>query len=153
MSDIDRFKAKVRLDENGCWLWQACFRKTGYGAFGFRGRTEYAHRVAYELFVGEIPQGKEVCHHCDVRACVNPNHLFVGTRGDNMRDASAKGRIKIPARSFRSDETHQPAKLTNAAVRFIRGSGESSQSLARRFGVSRYAIWSARTRRTFREVA
>lgn len=153
MSLVDRFKSKVEVNASGCWIWTACRRKTGYGAFGFKGRTEYAHRAAYQIFIGPIPQGMDVCHKCDIRECANPDHLFLGTRKDNMRDASNKGRIKLPRASYRSDETHQPAKLTNSDVIAIRSSGDGSNSLARRFGVSRYAIWAARTRRTFTEVA
>lgn len=115
-------------------------------------QTDFAHRASWRIFKGEIPKGILVCHHCDVRLCVNPEHLFLGTARDNMRDAATKGRIVTPAANYASDETHQVAILTNAQVREIRASGDASRDLAVRFGVSYWAIWLARTGRTFRGV-
>lgn len=84
---------------SGCWLWDACVDKHGYARFGIRmpdGSMYWgkAHRAAYQFFRAPIPEGLDVCHSCDVRCCVNPSHLFVGTRKGNMQDASVKGRIR-----------------------------------------------------------
>lgn len=97
-----RFASKVEVRPTGCWKWTGAIdRSIGYGVIGMGGKvdgTEYAHRVSWMLAHGPIPQGKEICHTCDHRWCVNPDHLFAGTRSDNMKDAHAKKRTKIPSR-------------------------------------------------------
>jgi HNH endonuclease len=155
MNTIDRFLAKAApIPIAGCWIWIGCSHPTGYGRFSLsRQNVEFAHRAAWILFVGPIPAGMDVCHHCDVRMCVNPYHLFTGTRGDNMRDASRKGRIAIPERNYHSSETHQVAKLSNDQVRHIRESKLGSSELGRLIGVSRQTIYRARRGLSFRDVS
>jgi hypothetical protein len=80
--------------KTGCWLWTAGKAHYGYGRFRWRGPQRRAHRVAYELFVGEIPDGLFVCHHCDNPPCFNPKHLYLGTQAENMRDAKKRGRMR-----------------------------------------------------------
>lgn len=91
---IKRFEAKYEPEPNtGCWLWVACLNEHGYGVFQIGHGTRLATRVAWELHHGSsIPTGMCVLHRCDTPACVNPAHLFLGTRLDNARDRDAKGR-------------------------------------------------------------
>lgn len=96
---FDRWIEKVDVDLIGCWIWTACTSgQWGYGWFrtgtriGGRESWDYAHRFSYKHFIGDIPEGLSVLHHCDVPLCVRPDHLFVGTQADNIADMTSKGR-------------------------------------------------------------
>ena len=102
--DGRRFWAKVRKSD-GCWLWQAS-TSVGYGQINIGGRPQRAHRVAWELTFGGIPDGLWVLHRCDTRLCVRPGHLFLGTVTDNNRDMFAKGRNRSIGRAGRPLPSH-----------------------------------------------
>lgn len=89
---MDKLKHYSIVDANGCWIWQGTFSLNGYGQTSFQGNPWRSHRLAFFLAKGAIPDGHDVCHSCDIRACCNPDHLWTGTRKENMRDCSAKGR-------------------------------------------------------------
>ena len=90
---VQRIYANVVIDgSTGCWNWTKSTNPGGYGFFRMNHKTFLAHRVAYELLVGPIPEGLCACHHCDNPRCVNPAHLFIGTRADNNYDSIKKGR-------------------------------------------------------------
>ena len=132
---LERFWAKIEKGDD-CWLWTGATRGGGYGTFKYCGRTVSTHRYSYELFVGPIPDGLYVLHRCDVRACVNPAHLFLGTNADNLRDMVEKRRGNIGQR-------HGMSKLTDDDVRAIRiacADGESRASVAKRYPVHRSGI-------------
>lgn len=126
----DRFWAKVDVrGEDECWVWTASVAGGGYGQFGLRhGKTVPAHRLSWEMANGTIPDGLWILHRCDNKPCVNPNHLFLGTRQDNVDDMMAKGRHWIrPCKG----EQNGRAKLTDAQVKEIRArwaTGVESQS-------------------------
>lgn len=123
----------------------------------FGTRTVRAHRFAWELEVGLIPNGMSVLHRCDNPRCVRPDHLFLGTQADNMRDMRAKGRF-VPALGPRKDyhgEAHPASKVTEDDVREIRrlrAEGRTLQSLADEFGLVNSAIHNIISRKTWRHV-
>jgi hypothetical protein len=92
----ERLAGKYKPDTNGCWIWTGGKFNHGYGAIGAGSKQSrqnlLAHRVSYEHYKGPIPEGLDVCHTCDVKLCINPEHLFVGTAKDNVRDMYQKGR-------------------------------------------------------------
>lgn len=123
-----------------CWAWTGYKHKFGYGMISRDGRHAMltTHRVSWEMHNGAIPPKMVVMHRCDNPACVNPEHLAVGTQGDNMRDAREKGRTSKPP-ALRG-ETNGRAKLTWEAVETIRArrrAGQSYSELGRAFGVSK----------------
>jgi hypothetical protein len=136
-----RFWSKVdKRDPSGCWLWTACTTKTGYGAINIGGRICTSHRISWEITCGPIPRGMFVCHICDVRACVRPDHLFLGTHTDNMRDMVAKARHARAAPKGAGNGNH---KLTDGRVRLILAAashGVSGAELAKRLGVSQPVV-------------
>lgn len=119
----DRF---IPEPNSGCWLWLGGTQSQGYGMFDTRHGKVLASRHAYTKYRGKIPRGLHVLHKCDTPSCVNPDHLFIGTRHDNMQDASRKGRMHL-------GEADGMAKLTTRQVNTIRDrsrQGESQASLA-----------------------
>ena len=125
--------------QRGCWIWSGeTNARSGYGQFRMRRKHIYAHRASWELANGPIPAGVFVLHHCDIRACVNPEHLFLGSHRDNMRDAASKG--KFIGRNHVRGELHPMAKLTWPGVRFIRSSDAPSIILSKQLGVSRDTV-------------
>lgn len=106
----------LKLDKNapgGCWLWKGAVGQNGYGEVQKDKQKHYTHRVAYELTYGAIPNGLYVCHTCDVRHCCNPQHLWLGTNADNIRDAARKGRLN-------RGERNGSSRLTRGDVIAIR---------------------------------
>lgn len=129
--------------ETLCWEWTKSKSSNGYGVIYARidGKRKMVrmHRLAWEVYNGPIPKGKCVLHQCDVRHCVNPNHLFIGTREDNIRDMFEKGRH----RAVRGNKVNT-ARLTAADVRKVitlkTMLGKDNQIIANMFGVTRGAI-------------
>jgi hypothetical protein len=139
-----------RADPDACWPWVGWFSEDGYGRLIVDGQRWIASRYAYTLAVGPIPEGLLVCHRCDNPPCCNPKHLFLGTNGDNLRDAYRKGR-RLPR--VMVGEANPRARVTRKEVRLIRASGERPADLARRYGISRSTVSNIRAGRTWKDEA
>lgn len=138
---FQRFMSKVRVSPTGCWLWQGSLGR-GYGQLSFRRRTTSAHRLSYLFFFGEPPGDLLCCHSCDVRACVNPTHIWLGTYSDNARDCAVKWRNAAQTRpeSRARGERQGSSVLTASSVLEIRSryaAGDTHRGLAKAFGISK----------------
>lgn len=138
--DLIRLYSRTQFDPaTECMNWEgAVTATTGYGKVKLDGRVMDTHRASWILSHGDIAPGMQICHTCDNRRCINPRHLFLGTRSDNMVDAAIKGRIDMKAVRAAS-----PGKLTDTQVReiFTRvNAGEDRASLAAAYNVSTTTI-------------
>lgn len=177
----ESFQEKYMPEPNsGCWLWLASCLKDRYGKLSYgvigrcdgSGRLYLAHRASWIIHNGEIPDGLDVMHSCDNRQCVNPQHLSLGTRADNMADAVAKKRTcGGPRRSLimkgvfenpeyvanhkakrPRGEAHGCAKITTADAIAIRNSQEQTSVLARKFSLSKGTIRNIRSGRIWTHI-
>ena len=138
------FLSVLEKKSNGCWEWtryKDAPRKAqpkGYGQVGYKGKVTRTHRVAYELFIGPIPEGMRVLHHCDNPPCCRPKHLFLGTQSDNLFDMGRKDRY-VGNR-----------KLTPEDVIKIRTDSRTQEAIAATYGCSRANISAIKCRKSWR---
>jgi len=132
-------------DENSCWMWQGHVMSNGYGALTVEGKSKMVHRLSYEYHIGEIPKGLMVCHKCNVKLCLNPDHLYVGTHNDNMQDMADSASLK--------GEKNPKSLLTEAQVlgikQHIKDRKIFYKDIAKMYGVSRQAIKDIASGRTW----
>lgn len=145
--EMRRFMGKVKKTDT-CWLWTGCKLPRGYGQFWFRGKKMVAHRF---LLKRHLPEGSFALHKCDTPACVRPSHIFIGSRTDNMRDCSNKGRLSTKGLEamkgrppYRYKGQEQPnskltAKQVNEIKKYPKHYG-SAIKLAKKFGVSQSLV-------------
>lgn len=114
-----------------CWIWKGTLNKDGYGMINVDGRPTRAHIVSYEMTKGPVEHGLCVCHFCDIRQCIRPSHLWLGTPGENVRDMFAKGRGNSP-----KGERAHASKLTTEQVTSIIADPRRGSDIARAYGVS-----------------
>ncbi len=152
----ERFWTKVdKTNEDGCWVWTGSKDRYGYGRIGMKKNGKWtgynrATRVIWELTYGPIPNGLLLCHHCDNPPCVRIDHLYLGTKSTNARDAIASGLWNA-----RTGNRHPKAKLSVAKaveIRNLSQAGSSQRELAKKFGVSRRTIRACLSRITWKEV-
>lgn len=132
----------IPIPESGCWLWEKYVNHDGYGKIQIKDQFRLVHRVMWESVNGPIPEGMCVCHKCDVRSCANPNHLFIGTHTDNVRDMYKKGRWE--RKDDQNGENNRSSKLKRWEVERIRELYKTNKythkQLGRMFNTSRTNI-------------
>lgn len=150
----------VRIPWSGCWIFTGAVNEFGYGIVGIGGRglgNDRTHRVTYQHYRGEIPEGMFVCHHCDVPSCCNPDHLFLGTNHDNVRDCVSKLRNSPPPRNLHViGEAHPSHKMTVpdiVSIRSLREKGWTLAKISARFGICDATILRICQRKTWKHVA
>ena len=140
---FERFFEKT----DGCWLWKGGRSRYGYGRFRIRGRNNGAHRVSFEIYKGSSPDKMCVCHTCDVRECVNPDHLFLGSHSENFADMRRKGRNRPPPKT--NPCSSRGARNINSRLnetdvlhikRFL-AEGKSPFQIAKVFSISKSTIY------------
>lgn len=132
---------------SGCVLWLGTLNDDGYGRMRWGGRQSMAHRLAWTVAVGPIPDGMEVCHKCDVPACINPAHLFLGTHSTNMTDMKAKGRSRGAV-----GVVNGRAKITEDVVRAIRADRRTRREIVAEYGISKAMVGYIRSRTNWKHV-
>lgn len=138
------------ITESGCWIWMGALEGGKYrrGKFSVGGAVLKAHRVAYELFKGAIPEKALLLHNCDIPCCVNPSHLRPGTHTENMHDL----RDRNPNCVFAPGERHSQAKLTEDDVRAIRAMSGTQREIAKAFGLTQGNVSMIRSRKSWAHV-
>lgn len=148
-SRLERFEAMCsRPSDEDCWNWTGHVSKKGYANFLWESTPKVkhvmAHRASYMLYVGVIPDGMMICHHCDNRKCVNPKHLFVGSAKDNTHDMMSKGRMKYPFQ--------EKARLTGDQVIAIYCDARPSTLICKDYGITSAHVLCIKRRTTYKDV-
>lgn len=152
-STVQRFYDKLVIQPDGCIYYTGCDNGKGYGVFALniegRRKNCYAHRLSYELEYGPIPEGMMVCHTCDVRQCVNPKHLFLGTCKDNLADMARKGRsthgVKNAMSKLSEEDVLEIVRLVQSGVRQCDVAEEFNLSRANVCNIMKGRLWSRLT--------
>jgi len=130
----NKIKSYIEINDNDCWVWKKSKQKQGYGVITYKRKVQLAHRVSFKIFNGYLPDDLYVCHKCDNPSCCNPDHLFLGTNSDNIKDAFSKGRVYRP-----KGEDHYYSKLKESDVVEIRELAKKNvdkQKIADKFKIS-----------------
>jgi hypothetical protein len=141
-NDVKRFHAGYVVNEvTGCWEWQKNIQQNGYGHMKHSGKAKGVHRISYEMHKGKIPEGAYVLHVCDVRCCVNPKHLFLGTAMDNALDKKGKNRHAHGTMV----NTSKLTELQVLEMYALFDSGVGSPTVGRKYGIATSMAWNIKT--------
>lgn len=131
----------IKINESGCWIWQRHVGKSGYAEAGVNGKKLRVHRIVAEIAYGPAPEGHFALHSCDVKICVNPDHLRWGTQKDNMQDAVSRNRVRAGERASWSKLTWEMVE----ELRQVDLSTTTLDELAEKYPATRVTIWRAMT--------
>jgi hypothetical protein len=136
-----------KVDKRECWIWRGATSSTGYGNIEINGKQTGTHRLSYELHHGPIPDGMHICHRCDVRNCVNPEHLFLGSARDNMLDKIEKNRQNLPKGDKHwlsgGGDKHPMAKFNRQIadeIRALYATGMKQTEIAKMYGIAQTGV-------------
>lgn len=136
-----RLYENYKVNDKGCWVWQGSTGGTSrYGQIKAFGKFVLTHRLSYELYFGEIPKGKVICHKCDNPLCINPDHLFCGTMKDNYQDMVDKGRRVIGKQNPRKGIQSRQSKQVSVMGKFYGSINEAERELGLSHGTVRFWI-------------
>ncbi|WP_287868603.1 HNH endonuclease [Aeromonas sp.] len=145
--DKKRIVDSVVVSEAGCWVWQKRIHDGGYGITSLNGRLEMAHRASWMVFVGAIPTGVQVNHTCHNRACVNPEHLYLGSQVDNMRDMTDAGRENRAIGQRNGSALLTPEKVLQ--IRSLIEAGRKIKDIAVIYGISPTTVSAIKGKKTW----
>jgi hypothetical protein len=162
---MKRLFERTKIDDNGCWIWQEGKATDGYGQTRIGAdTTRLVHRIMYREAYGDFDRKMLICHKCDTPACCNPDHLFIGTNSDNVRDAANKGRMakgkkngcyihpeKVPRGTTNGMSVLTEDKVIEIRNRYAKGD-ISQLNLGKLYGVSEHTIWTIVHRKTWKHV-
>ena len=144
------FDGSMTIPESGCWIWMRALTRSGYGQLTYLNRHMEAHRASWITHRGEIPDGLGVLHRCNIRSCVNPDHLYLGGQKENVADAIAAGTFRSPPRRLGS--FHPLSKLNEGQARKIKYGTEPAVVVADSFGVKVQTVYAIRSGRQWKHV-
>lgn len=145
---LDRFESKfIPEPMSGCWLWDASQNRDGYGNFRFRDKILNAHRVAWYIYRGAIPRGVQVLHKCDIRSCVNPQHLYLGSQRDNVLDCENRKRARHP-----KGDQHKNAKISEKQAIYIFWDSRPQHEIARDYKISQPLVSSIKNQKAWTHI-
>lgn len=138
----------IPVPESGCLIWLGALDGSGYGIIRIDGKTFRTHRASFYFANNGIPDGLHVLHHCDIRCCINPDHLYTGTNSDNIADKVKRGRVVT---TFKNGADNPNAVLTAEKVKEIRLSTLTQVEIAKKYGVGQTTVSDIKTNKIWKD--
>ena len=133
----DKIQKNISINDSECWIWRGAKHRQGYGNISFNKKNQLLHRVAWQIYKGDIPGNLLVCHKCDVTSCCNPEHLFLGTQQDNVDDAVTKKKFEKRAKLKRRNKLNYEQVQE---IKKLHSLGSTRKELREKFSVGETCI-------------